>query len=112
MLFPVRYGCSIVTEMTQNRRRTTVEAAVINYLILETPRNEHDINLGHKGPFFKVSETLRHNIHEMKMFRRCSEPKSKMPLQCLFRTLPYCVGTVKFVTAVANASSTASDNNH
>jgi len=23
-----------------------------------------------------------------------------MPLQCLFRTLPYCVGTVNFVTAV------------
>lgn len=86
--------------MTQNRRRTTVEAAVINHLILHTLRNEHDINLGHKGPFFKASETLRHSIHEMKMLRRCSKPKSKMPLQCLFRTLPYCVGTVNFVTAV------------
>ena len=90
--------------MTQNRSRTTVEAAVINYLILQTLGNEHVINLGHKGPFFKASETLRHNIHEMKMLRRCSKPKSKLPLQRLFRTLPYCVGTVNFVTAVTQVA--------
>ena len=55
---------------------------------------------GSQRSFFKASETLRHHIHEMKTLRRRSKPKSKMPLQFLFRTLPYCAGTVNFVTAV------------
>ena len=55
---------------------------------------------GSQRAFFKVSETLCHDTHEMKMLRRCSKPKSKMLLHCLFRTLSYCVSTVNFVTAV------------
>ena len=92
----MQYGDLDGTEQAQNYSRRC--SYILSYITDAEERTQY--KFGPQRSFFKASETLLHNIHEMKMLRWSGKPKSKMPLPCLFRTLPHCAGTVDFITAV------------